>query len=495
MLALPARIDLISVPVSTSPASNVSSIVNSWRAFRLRATVESSRTDGLPRYRVDRSEVGGRFPGGHPPEDSPERTNAGPIRTGVRVAYPPTGCPTRRPSPARWCSYAYCRSLHITSFRSPEPYPNTVMSASMRSWRRKGLCGRPPGPPSCRSAKQLQSSVQDRIAVGIGLRGPLDRDLRLKPDVVDPAPARGQPTGDRQAERAALARQLLPLLDGPLAERRLAHEGRPPGVLQGPGDDLAGGRTAPVDQAHDPDVGARGHTARLGIGGDLPAGRILFPEDGPGRDELAGHRTRRRHVPAGIAAEVEDEPGPVGFQVAAQGGRQFQGAAIGEAVEPDVADGPLGVGAGHDFLRQDHVAGDLERERLPVRALDAERDGAAPRSADQLAGAVHAEPIERHAVRRQDDVPAPQARPRGWRAGEWRHDHEAALRAERRTALGAVRRLGRDLDADALELAADPLEGVVVLLRGEIRGVGVPERVDHPADGALHDRVAVDLAA
>src|SRR5439155_24120369 len=28
------------------------------------------------------------------------------------------GCPLRRPSPARWCSYAYCRSLHITSFRS-----------------------------------------------------------------------------------------------------------------------------------------------------------------------------------------------------------------------------------------------------------------------------------------------------------------------------------------------------------------------------------------
>src|SRR5918994_741912 len=46
MLALPARIDLISVPVSTSPASNVSSIVNSCRAFRLRATVESSRMDG-----------------------------------------------------------------------------------------------------------------------------------------------------------------------------------------------------------------------------------------------------------------------------------------------------------------------------------------------------------------------------------------------------------------------------------------------------------------
>ena len=42
MLTLPARIDLISVPVRAIPASNVSSIENSWRAFRLRATVESS---------------------------------------------------------------------------------------------------------------------------------------------------------------------------------------------------------------------------------------------------------------------------------------------------------------------------------------------------------------------------------------------------------------------------------------------------------------------
>src|SRR5688572_11955280 len=49
MFALPARIDLISVPVSTRPASNVSSIVNSWRAFRLRATVESSRMGWLLR--------------------------------------------------------------------------------------------------------------------------------------------------------------------------------------------------------------------------------------------------------------------------------------------------------------------------------------------------------------------------------------------------------------------------------------------------------------
>lgn len=53
-----------------------------------------------------------------------------PARAGRRSScLPPTGCPTKRPSPARWCSYAYCRSLHITSFRSREPYPNVSVNA------------------------------------------------------------------------------------------------------------------------------------------------------------------------------------------------------------------------------------------------------------------------------------------------------------------------------------------------------------------------------
>src|ERR1035437_8349 len=41
-LTLPARIDLISVPVRTMPASNESSIEYSWRALRFWATVFSS---------------------------------------------------------------------------------------------------------------------------------------------------------------------------------------------------------------------------------------------------------------------------------------------------------------------------------------------------------------------------------------------------------------------------------------------------------------------
>jgi hypothetical protein len=49
MLTLPARIDLISVPVRTRPASTVSSIVNSCRAFRFSATVCSGISNSSER--------------------------------------------------------------------------------------------------------------------------------------------------------------------------------------------------------------------------------------------------------------------------------------------------------------------------------------------------------------------------------------------------------------------------------------------------------------
>ena len=68
---------------------------------------------------------------------------------------------------------------------------------------------------------------------------------------------------DGQAERAALAGQLLPLLDGALAERGLAHERGPSGVLQGSGDDLAGGGAPAVDETDDPEVVAGRDTRRV----------------------------------------------------------------------------------------------------------------------------------------------------------------------------------------------------------------------------------------
>src|SRR5689334_7855153 len=202
MLTLPARTDLISVPVSTRPASNVSSIVNSWRALRLRATVESSRMGWLLADAPRSAAVGGRDG-----SICPGHTNAGPLRTGVHEAYPPTGCPTKRPSPARWCSYSYCRSLHITSFR----WVNRTRTLQ----RAQEGSGRPLRPAEGRSlgrADHVERLGEDRILARCEGRRHVDRDVRLDADVVDPMLVRGEPLRDPQSGRAARPRKLLPLL-------------------------------------------------------------------------------------------------------------------------------------------------------------------------------------------------------------------------------------------------------------------------------------------
>ena len=221
---------MISVPVSTMPASNVSSIVNSWRALRLRATVCSSRMAWLLRD-------------GDCGAYGPERTNAGPIRTGVRDAYPPTGCPTRRPSPARWCSYAYCRSLHITSFRSQEPYLMRGCACKSHgsgggAHRRRRPRRRAPRAP-CRASGPRRAGASAGTSTATSGSSPTSWIQRL--------------SGVSQRaivslKRAALAGELLPLLDGALAERRLADQRRPLAVLQRAGDDLARRGAPAVDR-------------------------------------------------------------------------------------------------------------------------------------------------------------------------------------------------------------------------------------------------------
>ena len=125
----------------------------------------------------------------------------------------------------------YCRSLHITSFRSQKPYP-------MRACERKSdRCGprraaRQAAGGACRPgrslAEDLQGPIEDRVgARRDGRSGIVDGDVGLDADVVDPALVRRQPPRDRQAERAALAGQLLPLLDRALAERGLRRRASP----------------------------------------------------------------------------------------------------------------------------------------------------------------------------------------------------------------------------------------------------------------------------
>ena len=182
-----------------------------------------------------------------------------------------------------------------------------------------------------------------------------DGDVRFDARVVDRTPVRGEPARDREAERAAFAGQLLPLLDGPLAECRLADERGATGVLQRAGDDLARGGAPPIDQAHDAD--RRVHDpAGHGLGRSLVAQGVLLEEDGPRADELAGDIACGRDVPASVSSEVEDELVAPGLDVYREGVRQLVGRAVGEAVEPHIADRIASVGPGDDLLLFDDVA-------------------------------------------------------------------------------------------------------------------------------------------
>ena len=210
-------------------------------------------------------------------------------------AYPPTGCPTRRPSPARWCSYAYCRSLHITSFRSREPYLMGPWSArpgrlgDRRVRPRRFQVGSAPWLPSISSASSRIGSsptgAPDGVATGTSGVSPTSWIQRL-------SGVSQRAIGE--LERAGLAGQLLPLLDRALAERLLADERRPLRVLERAGDDLAGRRAAAVDQADDPSGSGRWRRRRprRSVGG-LGAVGVLLPEHDARPDELAGHRRGR----------------------------------------------------------------------------------------------------------------------------------------------------------------------------------------------------------
>ena len=225
-----------------------------------------------------------------------------------------------------------------------------------------------------------------------------------------------------------------------------------------PGDDLAGGRAAAVDEADDLELRVGRHAVAQGLGGDLGALRVLLPEDDAGRDELAGDLARRRDVAARVAPEVQDELRPAGLDVGGEGVGQLVGGGIGEAGQPDVPDRPAGEDLAVDLLLLDDVAGDRDLERTRRAALDRERHDRALGAADLVARRVDGQPIERDAVRLEDEVAGLESGALGRRSGQRAGDEQMTVRPEGWAALRAVRGLRRDLGADPLELAADPLQ-------------------------------------
>ena len=250
------------------------------------------------------------------------RTNAGPMRAGVRVLNHPQGCPTRRPSPARWCSYAYCRSLHITSFRSRKPYP--MHEASARATRarhgRRRASGRRsqpaprPGPPRTSSARSRSGSVPagtvaGRVTTTSGVR-PVPWIQRLSGVSQRATVSLNAPPSPVSSCHCWMVP--LPYDCSPTSVARFA-------VLERAGDDLARGGAAAVDQDDDLHMRVRGDPVGQGLGRDLVALGVLLPEDDARADELAGDLAGGRDVAAGIAAQVEHEPRPAGLEVSREG--------------------------------------------------------------------------------------------------------------------------------------------------------------------------------
>ena len=90
-LTLPARTDLISVPVRAMPASNESSIEYSWRALRFWATVFSSPTSGSSGLTAGRPDIWrvaeGAISGAVEIAIGRRTHECRPRRTGIRFAY------------------------------------------------------------------------------------------------------------------------------------------------------------------------------------------------------------------------------------------------------------------------------------------------------------------------------------------------------------------------------------------------------------------------
>src|SRR4029079_14090475 len=223
---------------------------------------------------------------------------------------------------------------------------------------------------------------------------------------------------------------------------------------------------------------------------------ILFPEDRAVLDELARDRLRRGHVPAGIAAQIEDDPRLARLEIGLEGVVELRRRVVREAGHVDVPDLAAGEVLGHDLLRDDHVPDDLDVDRLRRATDDREGDLGPLLAADLVPRAVDRQDVERGAVDGDDDVARLDPGLLRGRALDRRHDYELAVGPEGRAVRGRALRVFRaDLRPDPLELAREVLEALAVLVRRPVRRVGIAERVDHALDRAPDHRLAIDRPA
>ena len=150
---------------------------------------------------------------------------------------------------------------------------------------------------------------------------------------------------------------------------------------------------------------------------------------------------------------------------------------------------------GLDLRADDHVSDDLHVPGRLARPLDREHHRGSLRTPDVGEDVVERPAVVRDAVDRGDRVARLEAGPLGRRVLDRGDDDHPALRPQVPTGRAGSGRIdGADGGADALELAGDPLQALLELIGGEIRGVGVVEGADHALDRALHEGLPIDLA-
>ena len=199
---------------------------------------------------------------------------------------------------------------------------------------RRGPSPRGPRAP-CRASGRSPAGVS---------AGHLDDDVRGQPDLVDPALVRRQPAGDREPERPTLAGELRPLLDGALAERLLADERGPLRVLEGAGHDLARRGAAAVDEADDPQLRVRGDAAGQGRVAIWCPFASCSQKIGP--EPMNWLATERAAVtkPPGLPRRSRISAVRPAVDVRGQASRHGRRRRVGEAAQPDIADGAVGRG-------------------------------------------------------------------------------------------------------------------------------------------------------
>ena len=266
--------------------------------------------------------------------------------------------------------------------------------------------------------------------------------------------------GRRQAQRAVGAKR-DDRLHGALAERARAHDHRALVVLKRAGHDFGSRSRAAVDQ--DDDLLAVRQVAGLRVGAlHLLEVAALGEDDGPLLEERIGDHDRLVEQTAGIVAQVDDVTLELLAGLRLEVGDLLVQARVGllaKGRDLDVDD--IVLEPRLDRIDDDAIARDLHVEGIVLAfAHDGDGDRRADGTAHLVDGLLEGEPRDLLVVDVGDEVARHNARFRGRRIVDRRHDLDDVL-------------LHRHLDAETAELAARSDLHIAEVLRIEVGGMRV----------------------